>query len=104
MEMKDYYAVLGIASDASLDNIKAAYRRLASQLHPDKNASIEAPAMFRRVQEAYETLSDRDKRKVYDENRRRSLLDSPIDTAREIWQNYIDGVIKQWEYRATLLI
>ena len=93
--MKDYYAVLGIASTASVDEVKTAYRKLASQLHPDKNASSEAPAMFRRVQEAYETLSDREKRQVYDENRRRSLLDSPIDTAREIWQSYIDGVLKQ---------
>jgi DnaJ-class molecular chaperone len=93
--MKDYYAVLGIASNASVDEVKTAYRKLASQLHPDKNSSSEAPAMFRRVQEAYERLSDREKRQVYDENRRRSLLDSPIDTAREIWQSYLDGVLKQ---------
>lgn len=93
--MKDYYAVLGIASNATLAEIKTTYRKMASQLHPDKNASSDAPAKFRNVQEAYETLSDIDKRKTYDENRRRSLLDSPIDTANEIWQNYIDGILKQ---------
>lgn len=93
--MKDYYAVLGIASNAALAEIKTTYRKMASQLHPDKNASSDAPAKFRNVQEAYETLSDIDKRKAYDENRRRSLLDSPIDTANEIWQNYIDGILKQ---------
>lgn len=93
--MKDYYAVLGIASNATLAEIKTTYRKMASQLHPDKNASSDAPAKFRKVQEAYETLSDIDKRKAYDENRRRSLLDSPIDTANEIWQNYIDGILKQ---------
>ncbi|MGZ8984226.1 MAG: DnaJ domain-containing protein [Methylotenera sp.] len=93
--MKDYYAVLGVAANASLTEIKNAYRKKASQLHPDKNASSDAPAKFRKIQEAYETLSDVDKRKVYDENRRRSLLDSPIDTAREIWQYYLDGVLKK---------
>ncbi|MDO9204420.1 DnaJ domain-containing protein [Methylotenera sp.] len=93
--MKDYYAVLGIAANASLAEIKTTYRKLASQFHPDKNSATDAPAKFRQVQEAYEVLSDVDKRKTYDENRRRSLLDSPIDTAHEIWQTYIDGILKR---------
>ncbi len=93
--MKDHYAILGVTANATLAEIKTAYRKMASQLHPDKNASSDAPAKFRKVQQAYEILSDGDKRKAYDENRRRSLLDSPIDTAREIWQNYINGILKQ---------
>ena len=93
--MKDHYAVLGIAANATLTEIKTTYRKLASQFHPDKNASSDAPAKFRKVQEAYEVLSDTDKRKNFDENRRRSLLDNPIDTAHEIWQYYIDGILKQ---------
>lgn len=93
--MKDYYAILGVAGNVALSDIKSAYRKKASQLHPDKNSSSDAPARFREVQEAYEVLSDINKRKVYDENRRRSLLDSPIDTAREIWKYYLDGVLKQ---------
>lgn len=93
--MKDYYAALGIASNATLAEIKTTYRKMASQYHPDKNAASDAPAKFRQVQEAYEILSDVDKRRTYDENRRRSLLDSPIDTAHEIWQYYIDGILKQ---------
>lgn len=93
--MKDHYAILGVAATAALAEIKTAYRKMASQLHPDKNASSDAPAKFRLVQEAYEILSDTEKRKAYDENRRRSLLDSPIDTAREIWQYYLNGIIKQ---------
>lgn len=93
--MKDHYAILGVAANSTLAEIKTAYRKLASQLHPDKNASSDAPAKFRKVQEAYEVLADEDKRRVYDENRRRSLLDSPIDTAREIWQYYVNGILKQ---------
>jgi DnaJ-class molecular chaperone len=93
--MQDHYAVLGVAANAGLDAIKTAYRKKASQLHPDKNLSADAPAKFRQVQQAYETLADIDKRKVYDENRRRTLLDSPMDTAREIWQYYLDGVLKK---------
>ena len=77
--MKDYYAALGVVTNATITEIKNAYRKKASQLHPDKNTSSDAPAKFREIQEAYETLSDIDKRKIYDENRRRGLLDSPID-------------------------
>lgn len=93
--MKDYYAALSVVANATITEIKNAYRKKASQLHPDKNTSSDAPAKFREIQEAYETLSDIDKRKIYDENRRRSLLDSPIDTAREIWQYYLNGILKK---------
>lgn len=93
--MKDYYAVLDVAANAPAAEIKNAYRKKASQLHPDKNPSSDASAKFREIQEAYETLSDTDKRRAYDENRRRSLLDNPIDTAREIWQYYLDGVLRK---------
>ncbi len=94
-KLKDYYAALGVVTNATITEIKNAYRKKASQLHPDKNTSSDAPAKFREIQEAYETLSDIDKRKIYDENRRRGLLDSPIDTAREIWQYYLNGILKK---------
>lgn len=92
--MKDYYAILGIASDASGDTVRAAYRRKAGQLHPDRNTDPTATDKFRDVQEAYETLSDSDLRYVYDENRRRNLLEKPLETAREIWKNYMEGVLQ----------
>lgn len=92
--MKDYYFVLGIESDASLAEIKTAFRQKASLFHPDKNASPDAPEKFREIKQAYDTLSVEAKRAAYDENRRRNLLDNPIQTAREIWKNYIEGVLQ----------
>jgi DnaJ-class molecular chaperone len=91
--MKDYYAVLGIASDAQLAEVKLAYRRSAQHYHPDRNTSPEAPERFRDIQEAYETLSDPRRRYDYDENRRRNLLEKPLETAREIWNHYLEGVL-----------
>ncbi|MBE2257380.1 MAG: DnaJ domain-containing protein [Candidatus Accumulibacter sp.] len=92
--MKDYYAVLGVASDASGEALKQAYRKKASQLHPDRNAAPDAAERFRDVQEAYETLSEPTRRYDYDENRRRNLLEKPLETAREIWKNYLEGVLQ----------
>ncbi|MFZ3128943.1 MAG: DnaJ domain-containing protein [Rhodoferax sp.] len=91
--MKDLYATLGVSSAATLADIKKAFRQMASLHHPDRNADADAPARFRAVQEAYAVLSDADKRQAYDDNRRRNLLDSPIDTAREIWQNYFNRLL-----------
>jgi curved DNA-binding protein CbpA len=91
--MNDHYAALGLSSDATLADIKKAFRQKASLLHPDKNTAANAAQLFREVQEAYEVLSDAEQRQAYDDNRRRNLLDSPIDTAREIWASYFDPLI-----------
>lgn len=62
----DHYEVLGVARDASEDEIKKAYRRLARQLHPDVNPSAEAAERFKLVTHAYDVLSDTDSRRRYD--------------------------------------
>ena len=61
--MKNYYQILGIAPDAGADDIKRAYRKLASQHHPDKGGDT---ARFQEIQEAYSVLSDPSKRDAYD--------------------------------------
>ena len=79
--MTDHYTALGLNSAATLADVKKAFRQKASFYHPDRNAADDAAARFRAVQEAY------------DDNRRRSLLDDPIETAREIWQTYFKSVV-----------
>lgn len=63
---KDYYDVLGVSRSASQDEIKRAYRKLAHQYHPDK-AGKENEAKFKEVNEAYQVLSDPQKRQTYDQ-------------------------------------
>lgn len=67
MEYKDYYKTLGVSKDASQDEIKKAYRKLAVKYHPDKNPDKAAEEKFKDIAEAYEVLKDPEKRKRYDE-------------------------------------
>jgi molecular chaperone DnaJ len=68
MAKRDYYEVLGVAKGASADDIKKSYRKLAMQFHPDRNpGNKEAEAKFKEAAEAYEVLSDDQKRARYDQ-------------------------------------
>ncbi len=70
-QTKDFYAVLGVSSSASQDEIKKTYRRLAAKHHPDKNPNdAKAAERFKEISEAYTVLGDPAKRKQYDEMRR----------------------------------
>lgn len=76
MAAKDFYQVLGVPDSASQDDIKKAYRRLAKQYHPDANPNNpKAAERFKEVSEAHSTLSDKDKRKQYDQMRRFGAFD-----------------------------
>ncbi|KAL7646832.1 UNVERIFIED_CONTAM: hypothetical protein RMT77_002088 [Armadillidium vulgare] len=64
---KDYYKILGLSKGASEDDIKKAYRKMALKYHPDKNKSPNAEEKFKEIAEAYEVLSDKKKRDIYDQ-------------------------------------
>jgi curved DNA-binding protein len=67
MEFKDYYAVMGVARDATQDEIKRAYRKLARKYHPDVSKAPDAEQRFKELGEAYEVLKDPEKRAAYDQ-------------------------------------
>ena len=66
MEFKDYYDIMGLTKDATQDEIKRAYRKLARKYHPDVSKEPDAEARFKEIGEAYEVLKDPEKRAAYD--------------------------------------
>lgn len=82
----DYYSVLGIGRDASQDQIKKAFRRLARELHPDVNPDPKTQERFKEINAAYEVLSDPQKKQVYDlggdPSRRRAAARARAASAR----------------------
>src|ERR671910_3007319 len=78
VEFKDYYRILGVARDADDKTIKSAYRKLARKYHPDVAKGKDVGERFREVTEAYEVLSDPEKRRRY-------------DTLGPDWQRYASG-------------
>ena len=84
--MADYYSILGVSKNASAAEIKKAYRKLAVKYHPDKNpGKKEAEEKFKQINEAYEVLSDEDKRKKY-------------DRFGENWNKVPEGAENQYRY------
>jgi molecular chaperone DnaJ len=76
---RDYYEVLGVGRDASEVEIKKAFRRLARELHPDVNQDADAEERFKEAAEAYEVLSDADRRRTYDAYGREGLRSGGFD-------------------------
>lgn len=91
----DYYKVLGVAKDSSQDEIKAKYRKLAMQFHPDRNEDdqkIIAEAKFKEVKEAYECLGDVDKRASYDRHGHPPTGNAPHPD--DVWGNDINEMFR----------
>ncbi|MGZ6343647.1 MAG: DnaJ domain-containing protein, partial [Candidatus Limnocylindrales bacterium] len=63
---RDYYEILGVARSATDEELKKAFRRLAQQWHPDVNTTPEAAEQFKEINEAYQILSDPQRRQAYD--------------------------------------
>ncbi len=78
MDARGYYSQLQVSEKATFQEIKRSYRRLARKYHPDRNNSSTADDMIKKINQAFETLSDRDKRREYDSESHLREVDSEI--------------------------
>lgn len=93
--LPDYYAILGVTREVSQTGIKNAYRRLARKYHPDKNPeNPDAEALFKLVADAYDVLSDPEKRRSYD-----TAFDKSHPLVREARRNVRAAIRAYWRGR-----
>jgi curved DNA-binding protein CbpA len=95
--VENLYAILGVAPNASDEEIKKVYRSLAMRYHPDRNDAPGAEARFKAVTKAYEVLSDRTRREEYNQSvNHRIVLDAEAE-AFELWRSLfaLNGVTLQ---------
>ena len=89
----DHYAALGLSANASLSDIKKAFRQKASFYHPDKNDAPDAAQRFQAVQKAYEVLSADEALQTYAAYHRHNQLDDPLQTAQDMWQTFFKSIL-----------
>lgn len=91
----DHYEVLGISKNASVAEIKRAYRQLARQYHPDFNPAPEAKEKWDQVQKAYDILSDPEKRHEYDQGKKSAITTQPKAFLAELWDTILNKGLKR---------
>jgi molecular chaperone DnaJ len=96
---KDHYEVLGISKDASLPEIKKAWRQLTLELHSDRNPDPAANDRFVEVQKAYGVLSDPGRRHEYDQGRKSAVTDRPLEFLQELWESFFQQGLNQTQRR-----
>ena len=85
----DYFEMLEVDKSASQDEIKKAYRRLASKFHPDRNKSSDAVERFQKIQESYDVISDPQQRKIYIEQEYTEVI-NPKSFTKSYWNRVLN--------------
>lgn len=85
--MENLYNILGVAPNASNDDIKKRYRSLAMRFHPDRNSDEGAEARFNAIQQAYEVLTDAKRRAEYDQQMNDRIVLDAEGEALELWRS-----------------
>lgn len=85
--MENLYNILGIAPNATTDDIKKRYRSLAMRFHPDRNSEEGAEARFNAIQQAYEVLTDTKRRAEYDQQMNDRIVLDAEGEAMELWRS-----------------
>jgi len=102
---KNYYSILGVKAEATREQIKSAYRRLARQFHPDMKDTSNVER-FREIQEAYDVLSDREKRQAYDLTAGADVpisFGSGVEPFEEVWPDVVPHATRPRRKRSRVL-